>query len=846
MARIAAARAFFTQGPEVSHFAYFANRGPPSGWSTGCCAPTTGWWLQADPGGPVDEVAGDRPGAAARSARSSSSCPASPARSSVQGLDGLVRSTIWVDLPQLAFGGLRRLAIDQPGIIAKEPLDLYYGALCRYPRRKPRRAALGLRLAALDPRQRQAFATVLGVRADGHRPAGPDRGAFDGRAGRALGLPGPQAVAAVPGPAGSRLIQLGTPNGGSWSIPYMLMGRDTLMGYLATLDLTMSRTRAAGDHRALPGRPADAAARRGALFDPARWAALAQLDPSDAWGAPRADDLAIAARFRDTFAKAPCDPERMLYVAGHAPTMVGIEREPGGARPVSASAFAPPWRATARSPGAPASRPASAPGTPMPSMAISRATSRPSRPSSTCWRRAPPVACRPRRRPPRAGAAVPASKVRDTVPMFPDAEDLLLAGMGGSREAQAVRSAAQDQDQRRARPSGLCQKSGDGRPLCRRHDQRRGAGARPGAGWPAGQAQGTRPLSGRARHQHGRARSADAGRKARSSSAWATMPSWRPARWRRPCGAGCWPMRSRTRMTGSRKAVPAKREPLRGHLALLVGAGVGGLPIASSVEALLRAVLEAQRVLEGQRDRGARGAGAGRGPRHPGLARARRPAAGQRVQGRLRARPGGQGHAGAGAATSSGDADPSWWQPIQITMEEVGGERVMRYVTTAGRARAEASLVPATPASSSGSWRRRPAPPLRTGTARRRRARAVRAAVARADQGDQPRGPQSAPGGRREDRGVPLGAAGRPAALAGDGRCGRRPAARPAAVRSGLVRQLVQSQFREKVVTSADMRRALVVGDPRAEPEPGFAAAAGRTGGGRRRSPRGSAPRATT
>ena len=39
---------------------------------------------------------------------------------------------LWVDLPQLAVGGLGRLAIDAPGIVAKEPLALYYGDLCSY------------------------------------------------------------------------------------------------------------------------------------------------------------------------------------------------------------------------------------------------------------------------------------------------------------------------------------------------------------------------------------------------------------------------------------------------------------------------------------------------------------------------------------------------------------------------------------------------------------------------------------------------------------------------------------------------------------------------------------------
>ena len=62
---------------------------------------------------------------------------------------------VWLDLPQLAFGGLRRLAIDAPDITAKEPLSLYYGALVQLSGLHPRRPTVGLRLAPLDPRQRR-------------------------------------------------------------------------------------------------------------------------------------------------------------------------------------------------------------------------------------------------------------------------------------------------------------------------------------------------------------------------------------------------------------------------------------------------------------------------------------------------------------------------------------------------------------------------------------------------------------------------------------------------------------------------------------------------------------------
>ena len=69
------------------------------------------------------------------------------------------------------------------------------------------------------------------------------------------------------------------------------------------------------------------------MFDAARWTALSQLDPGDEdWVLPRADDLAIAARFRDAFATAPADPERLLYVAGHAPTMVGVDENSAAPR----------------------------------------------------------------------------------------------------------------------------------------------------------------------------------------------------------------------------------------------------------------------------------------------------------------------------------------------------------------------------------------------------------------------------------------------------------------------------------------------------------------------------------
>ena len=175
----------------------------------------------------------------------------------------------------------------------------------------------------------------------------------------------------------------------------------------------------------------------------------------------------------------------------------------------------------------------------------------------------------------------------------------------------------------------------------------------------------------------------------------------------------------------------------------------------------------------------------------------------------------------------SGDHDPSWWQPIQITMEEVGGERMMRYVTTAGRARAEASLVPG----NTGFVERFVAQATGTATRTGRPTSPGRALF-------ELLWPERLKETSREDRNLRLVVDERTAAFPWELLDDRRPwletaasadgqRPRPAAVRRGLVRQLVQTQFREKVVTSADVRRALVVGDPRAEPQPGFAALPG-------------------
>ena len=600
---------------------------------------------------------------------------------------------IWVDLPQLAFGGLRRLAIDQPDIIAKEPLSLYYGELCGFlgGTHDVRPWGYDWRRSILD--NAKAFATVLGnaltatdqpVRIVAHSMGGlVARSAFlDAKLWQRFQER-----------AGSRLIQLGTPNGGSWSIPYMLMGRDTLMGYLATLDFTMSRREQQQVVVRFPGALQMLPHAETPLFDPARWTALAQLDPGDDdWAAPRADDLAIAARFRDAFAKAPCDPERLLYVAGHAPTMVGIEEDPaapagqrirfrtthGGRRPGPLE-----HRHPARHPRLVHRRRAWRPRAPRAGV--------PGHPRPARDGHHPPPADHPAGRCARTRRA--GLKVRDTVPMFPDAEDLLLAGNGR-------------QPQGRRRPIGS-PRSGSGwctaiwrspgircmvghyagdtingaerqldQALGGRLAKRKQLGLYPGAlgtntvvlDRQTQAARGDRRRPGRSRRSGARHAGRDAAARAaglcrsRTRTTGRAGPRWRGAAARGHRAAGrCWRRRA------------ADREQRRGAAA----GGAGGPAGARQARAC-----GSSRCSSWWRT-----APSGLGTSSTVPCRA------AEFSGRFELDPAVKVTRG-GRRNVAGDDDPTWWQPIQITMEEVGGERVMRYVTTAGRARAEASLVP--------------------------------------------------------------------------------------------------------------------------------------------------------
>ncbi|MGH9630566.1 MAG: CHAT domain-containing protein, partial [Bryobacteraceae bacterium] len=121
------------------------------------------------------------------------------------------------------------------------------------------------------------------------------------------------------GVRGGRLVMLGTPNHGSFSIPQLYLGLNSLVGKLALLDirhreadlLAIIRT-FAGTYQMLPSTLRDATFER--LYDPAAYGMPADMAGRFRTGKDFQSDLAAAV-----------DPERMIYVAGYnEPTVDGV------------------------------------------------------------------------------------------------------------------------------------------------------------------------------------------------------------------------------------------------------------------------------------------------------------------------------------------------------------------------------------------------------------------------------------------------------------------------------------------------------------------------------------------
>lgn len=131
------------------------------------------------------------------------------------------------------------------------------------------------------------------------------------------------------GRTGSRIVMLGTPNGGSASMAAGLLGRDKMIQQLALVDLKSSLQEVLAAIVPLPGvlelLPTDEDYK---YFEEETWKDLAVAAP-DNWVPPREEALK---RAKETWAGMelnPADARHVLYVAGQAPaTVTAIRSQP--------------------------------------------------------------------------------------------------------------------------------------------------------------------------------------------------------------------------------------------------------------------------------------------------------------------------------------------------------------------------------------------------------------------------------------------------------------------------------------------------------------------------------------
>jgi tetratricopeptide (TPR) repeat protein len=313
----------FHSGPAVNHFNYFANADSAEALARALATP---------PGQPIPGFEPLRP-AVPPIARGVHTRAAGTPAGYVYLLPGITGSElevdgerIWVSVPKLMAGGLARIAIDAPGVVASAPYAPAYAVLAEALAQDHKVIAFPYdwRLAPEIEADRLAAAvrrTLADAQRD-DRPLSFLAHSMGGLVVRAMIARHPELWREVKAHPRSRLLMLGTPNGGSHSIVELLVGKADTLDYLSLLDLQHSPEALLRIMVRFPGilalLPADENLK---WFEPETWS-LFRAGEGGAWPVPDAADLARALALRKLLDASPFEPDRMCYVAGQAPATI--------------------------------------------------------------------------------------------------------------------------------------------------------------------------------------------------------------------------------------------------------------------------------------------------------------------------------------------------------------------------------------------------------------------------------------------------------------------------------------------------------------------------------------------
>ncbi len=234
---------------------------------------------------------------------------------------------IWLNPLDIAAGKLNLLSYGTPNLVtAQEPLWLFYGDLVKHLATTHRVEPFPFdwRLSLFDEADRLAVAITkaLDDTEKNKLPVSIVAHSMGGLVARAMIVDHPEVWERMKERPESKLIMLGTPNGGSHAVTQVLTGRDSLIRKLALLDATRDQRQLIAIVAQFPGLLEMLPTTTGGLdlFDAATWQTIAAADPEHGtWQPPTAAALAAAKAVGARVAQSPIDPQRMFYIAGCAP-----------------------------------------------------------------------------------------------------------------------------------------------------------------------------------------------------------------------------------------------------------------------------------------------------------------------------------------------------------------------------------------------------------------------------------------------------------------------------------------------------------------------------------------------
>lgn len=266
---------------------------------------------------------------------------------------------VWLDPVDLALGHFGLLAIDSAGVRPDAPIEMCYGDLIDHlsQSHEVRPFAYDWRRSIREEARRlgDAIEAILGDAERDRQPVRILAHSMGGLVARAMIAERPEIWQRMCRHDGARLLMLGTPNGGSHAIVQVLLGRDPIVRRLGALDLTRDTRQLLKIVSRFPGLlemlPVSGAHD---FFDGAAWKRLGDADRRGCWEAPAAESLRAARALREALDERSIDPQRMFYVAGcAAATPVDVEIDAHSAIRIVASGEGDgrvPWE-TGRLPG---------------------------------------------------------------------------------------------------------------------------------------------------------------------------------------------------------------------------------------------------------------------------------------------------------------------------------------------------------------------------------------------------------------------------------------------------------------------------------------------------------------